>query len=224
MCCIHPSCIWFIHRLWLCYFRVSLSSTTRRPSPINSHSHSHSCLWALLSLSSPWPTNQTKQNNKKKMQTAAGARNRIQALVLRGSSTNTELLCRATAREFITDTCQHIGITHVEHSFNLTGEFCAEREKTNTHFHLKSYKNGIPPLNEKEWNWTEGFDVKCVNASQEGRTMFNIYIMYEYICAHARVHTCIILNEHTNSLQRVCACSAVDERCSDCYQIESKDC
>lgn len=49
---------------------------------------------------------------------------------------NIEQLCCATARKFITDLCQHIEITHVEHSFSLTVKLCAEGEKT--HFHLKS--------------------------------------------------------------------------------------
>ena len=87
--------------------------------------------------------NKTNTNSGRKCKPRQGRGQESNAIfffffALRGNSANSEPLCWATARKFITDLCQHIEITHVEHSFSLTVDFCAEGETNNAHFHLKS--------------------------------------------------------------------------------------
>lgn len=57
------------------------------------------------------------------------------------------------------------------------------------------------------------------------RNMFNIYIMYENICAFTFMHKYIMLNEHTNPIQCVWyVCSLVDEGAGTATKLTDKSC
>lgn len=46
--------------------------------------------------------------------------------------------------------------------------------------------------------------------------------MHEHICALTHMHTCIILNEHTNPLQCVRVCSSPEEGAVTATKLKAK--